>query len=118
MRRRQACLGWRQEGHAKARVSGQSITADHRDATIAAGIGLDPGPRVRFGTLGISGQQRMRPAAIERIAGFPTGEVYDPDAMDRSASRLRRSGVFSTVALTEADQAWAGQYAGRGAGGR
>ena len=97
-------LGWRQEGHAKARVADQSITADHRDATIAAGIGLDPGPRVRFGTLGISGQQRMRPAAIERIAGFPTGEVYDPDAMDKSATRLRRSGVFSSVALTEAER--------------
>lgn len=95
--------GWRQAGHAKAEVSSQKLTADHRAATLAADIALDPGPRVRFGDMTISGQQRMRTRAIERIAGFPAGEVFDPDDLTRVSSRLRRSGVFRSVALTEAE---------------
>lgn len=95
--------GWRREGHAKAGVAGQKLTADHRDATLSADIALAPGPRVRFGTLTITGQQRMRTRAIQRIAGFPTGEVFDPDDLSRVATRLRRTGVFRSVALAEAE---------------
>lgn len=95
--------GWRNIGHAKARVSGQSIVADHRAATIDSEILLDPGPEVRFGTFRVSGYERMRLERIRKIAGFPTGEVFDPSKLDKVATRLRRTGVFRTVALTEAD---------------
>ncbi len=95
--------GWRNIGHAKARVSGQSIVADHRAATLDAEILLEPGPRVRFGRMHISGQERMRLDRIAKIAGFPTGEVFDPAELDRVANRLRRTGVFRSVAVSEAE---------------
>ncbi|MEZ5777079.1 MAG: autotransporter assembly complex family protein [Paracoccaceae bacterium] len=96
--------GWRNVGHAKARVAGQDIVADHRGATIASQILLEPGPRVRFGALRVSGYQRMDPQRLRKIAGFPTGEVYDPEELQTVAKRLRRTGVFSSVSLTEAER--------------
>ncbi len=95
--------GWRTIGHAKAQVTGQSIVADHAARAIDAEILLEPGPRVRFGTLHISGYERMRLERILKIAGYPTGEVFDPETLDKVATRLRRAGVFRTVALTEAE---------------
>lgn len=99
-----AVTGWRQVGHAKASPSAQDITADHARAVLNARVGITPGPRVHFGQMSVEGQDRMRESRIREIAGFPTGEVFDPDALDRTATRLRRTGVFRSVALTEADR--------------
>lgn len=93
--------GWRNIGHAKAEVADQSITADHRANTVTSEIFLEPGPRVRFGKLRVTGNERMRIDRIRRIAGFPEGEVYEPKELETVAKRLRRTGVFSSVALTE-----------------
>ncbi|MFD1914205.1 autotransporter assembly complex protein TamA [Halodurantibacterium flavum] len=96
--------GWREVGHAKAAPAGQRIVADHEAALLDAQIAVNPGPRVRFGNLLISGERRMRPERIAAIAGFPTGEVFSPQAINRSADRLRRTAVFRSVVLTEAEQ--------------
>lgn len=95
--------GWRKEGHAKAAVAGRDIVADHRETTLEARVALDPGPRVRFGTLHITGQDRMNPRRLAKIAGFPSGEVFDPEQLDQVRARLRRTGIFSAVTLTEAE---------------
>lgn len=96
--------GWRAIGHAKAKVAGQSIVADHAVAQLDTEVLLAPGPRLRFGRMEVSGYERMRLERILKIAGFPTGEVFDPAKLDKVATRLRRTGVFRTVALTEADR--------------
>lgn len=94
---------WRDRGHAKAAVAGQAIVADHAANTLSAQVTLDPGPRLRFGTLTPTGQDRMRPDRIRAIAGLPEGQVYSPALLARSADRLRRTGVFKSIALTESD---------------
>ncbi len=48
--------GWRAGGNAKVAVKSQSIVADHRDATLSALVGLDPGPVLRFGPLAVKGR--------------------------------------------------------------
>lgn len=95
---------WRNAGHAKVRVGNQQVTADHRNAALDARIGFDPGPRVTFGRMTITGNERVRSRRIDKIAGFPTGEVYDPEELQDVADRLRRTGAFRSVALTEAEQ--------------
>lgn len=93
--------GWRAVGHAKAQASGQDIVADHARSVLVADVALAPGPRLRFGRLVINGQDRMREDRIRAIAGLPEGKVFDPKALARSAERLRRTGVFRSVSLTE-----------------
>jgi translocation and assembly module TamA len=46
---------------------------------------------------------RVRPDRIRAIAGLPRGETFSPQALERAAERLRRSGAFSSVALREAE---------------
>lgn len=99
--------GWRDAGHAKAAVAAQDVTADHASATLAARIGLEPGPRLRFGPLSVTGAERMRERRIVKIAGLPEGEVFSPEELDRAAERLRRTGVFRSVTLTEAERVMA-----------
>jgi len=95
--------GWRAAGHAKAAASDSTIIADHRAATLDARLQFAPGPLVRFGSLIVTGNERMRPDRIREIAGFPTGEVFDPEATETAARRLRRTGTFASVALSEAE---------------
>lgn len=98
-----AILGWREDGHAKASVTKDDLVADHRNATLAADILLDPGPALRFGTVTVTGADRMRVKQIIRIAGLKRGEEFSQTELDRAANRLRRSGVFASVTLSEGD---------------
>ena len=93
--------GWRDRSYAKAEVARQKLTADHAKATLAADVVLDPGPALRFGRLTIKGADRMRLSRVRAIAGLPEGEAFSPAELDRVASRLRRTGVFKSVSLTE-----------------
>ena len=100
---RAAREGWREAGHAKVDIARQSITARHPEARLDADLRLNPGPRLTFGDLAVSGNTDVRTEAIQRIAGLPTGDTFHPDALSRAASRLRRTGAFRSVALTEAE---------------
>lgn len=95
--------GWRNQGHAKADVGAQDITADHVQNTVDSRIGLAPGPLVTFGKLNITGQDRMSLRRLNKIAGFPEGERFDPEEIETVRKRLRRSGVFSAITLEESD---------------
>lgn len=97
--------GWRNVGHAKAEVADERIVANHATQRLDAEIALDPGPRLRFGGLTFRGDTAVRPERLDEIAGFPTGEVFSPDHVDRVATRLRRTGVFASVAMEEAEDA-------------
>ncbi len=94
--------GWREAGHAKARVSDQSITANHRNSTLAADIRLAPGPRLRFGDLVVTRPSAVRANRIREIAGLPTGQVFSPEELEDASRRLRRTGAFRSVVLNEA----------------
>lgn len=100
-----AIAGWRARGHAKAEPTGQAITANHPAQALDVAITLTPGPRLTFGALRPDGQESVRRDRIAAIAGLPTGEVFDPEEIDRAAQRLRATGTFASVALREADAA-------------
>lgn len=95
--------GWRDVGYAKARVANSEIVADSNNNTIDSQISLDPGPQLRFGKLTIRGEERMEPRRLRKIAGFPEGQRFDPEKVEDVRKRLRRSGVFSAITLSESD---------------
>ncbi|GHF03323.1 outer membrane protein assembly factor [Aliiroseovarius zhejiangensis] len=98
-----AVLGWREAGYAKVDLAGQTITANHANAQLSASLAFAPGPKVRFGKLRQNTESAVRTDRIARIAGFPEGRVFSPDDLETVAKRLRRTGAFSSVTLTEAD---------------
>ena len=95
---------WRDLGHAKVEVKSQRIVADHTDNKLDADIALSPGPQLTFGKLILEGKSSVREARIRKIMGLPEGEVFSPDALKKAAARLRRTGVFRSVAIREADE--------------
>ncbi|SDE38639.1 autotransporter assembly complex protein TamA [Limimaricola pyoseonensis] len=95
---------WQAVGHAKAEVGDQEIVADHPSQRLAARVRLAPGPRLRFGPLAVTGNEAVRVERIRAIADFPTGTVYDPEDLEFSATRLRRSGAFDSVAFIESEE--------------
>ncbi|MBT8456953.1 MAG: outer membrane protein assembly factor, partial [Alphaproteobacteria bacterium] len=100
-----AITRWREVGHAKVDVASETIIADHATDTIATDIALTPGPRLRFGQLGVRGNKDVTERRLRKIAGLPTGEVYSPATVERVATRVRRTGAFRSVTLTEAETA-------------
>ncbi len=96
--------GWRDTGHAKAEVEDQKVIARHAQARLDATIDLAPGPRLRFGKMIIQGDTNVRHRSIEKVAGFPSGEVYSPEQVQKVGTRLRRTGTFATVSLKEKDE--------------
>lgn len=94
---------WRADGHAKAALSAQNLTADHAARRLNADLALEPGPRLRFGPLLIEGESDVHRERILDIAGLPEGEVFSPDEIRLSTERLRRTGAFNAVALSEAE---------------
>lgn len=95
---------WQRAGHAKVRLDGQAITADHHNATLDSRLRLTPGPRLRLGQLRLTSPSAVRADAIQRIAGFASSEIYHPDLIAQSATRLRRTGSFSSVTLRAQEQ--------------
>jgi translocation and assembly module TamA len=95
--------GWRVVGHAKAELSDQRITADHPAEELDVVLRLAPGPRLRFGDTVVTGNNGVRRTRIREIAGIPQGEVFDPEEITQAERRLRQTGVFSSVAISEAE---------------
>lgn len=100
-----AVTDWRNTGHAKASISGQSITANHRNAQLSVDIDVAPGPQLRFGALQVPQEGAVRPKRIRDIAGLPTGEVFSPQDLEAASQRLRQTGVYRSVVLSEAENA-------------
>lgn len=96
--------GWREVGHAKADVAASDIVADHRNHSIDSRVVLAPGPALRFGRMHVRGNERLSERRLRKIAGFPEGERFDPEKIEDIRKRLRRSGVFSAITITEADE--------------
>lgn len=94
---------WREEGHAKATVDAQNITANHPKKRLDVDIDLAPGPKLTFGTLTIDGDTGVREERIRQIMGFPEGEVYHPEEIRDAVNRVRRTGVYKTVSVKEAE---------------
>lgn len=94
---------WRAIGNAKAVISRQDISADHKARELDVRLNVDPGPRITFGKLNITGPSKVKEFRIRDMTGSPGGTVFDPVVLERMAARLRRSGAFNSVSLREAE---------------
>jgi len=65
---------------------------------------IDPGPQLQFGTLTVTGNEKVRTERILAIAGLNPGQ-YDPAEITRSEANLRRTGAFRSASIIEGDTA-------------
>lgn len=95
--------GWRDVGHAKATLTGQSVTAAHRENALNVEIDINPGPRLTFGEMRITGNEDVRTERIRAMAGFPTGALFTDDDLETIQRRISRTGAFRFVVVEEAE---------------
>ncbi len=100
-----AVTGWREAGYAKAEIADQTITARHSDARLDVDVDVAPGRRLSFGDVIVRGESAVRSARVRQIAGIPRGEQFSPSDVERAAERLRRTGTFRSVQVSEAETA-------------
>lgn len=100
---RAAVSGWQDLGFAKATAGAQDIVAQHATSRLDVAVQIDPGPRLTFGALTVTGNSAVRTDRIIAIAGLPTGQVYSPAEVELAETRLRRTGAFDSAALVESD---------------
>ncbi|RLJ58907.1 autotransporter secretion outer membrane protein TamA [Litoreibacter meonggei] len=101
---KEAVEDWRGVGHAKAKITDQSVLARHGTAQLDVDVDIAPGPRAKFGTTIVTGDSAVRVKRVRAIAGLPSGKVFDPDVVKKAAARLRKVGTFKSVQVTEADE--------------
>jgi translocation and assembly module TamA len=94
---------WQDAGFAKAAPGAQRITARHAAEELDVNVAIDPGPRLTFGDLTVTGNVAVSTDRIIAIAGLPTGRVYSPADLTKAERRLRDTGTFDSVALVEAE---------------
>jgi translocation and assembly module TamA len=102
---RAAIDGWRENGNALADIAAQQITARHDLNRVAANIAVAPGPVLSFGEVSIKGNTDVRTSRINTISGLTPGQRFDPVEIERAERRLRRTGSFRSVVISESDTA-------------
>ncbi|MEM1232630.1 MAG: BamA/TamA family outer membrane protein [Pseudomonadota bacterium] len=93
---------WRAASHAKARITGQDVTARHTASELDVALTIVPGPALTFGDLVVPADATVRPERIRTIAGLPKGQPFTPAAVDKARARLVSTGTFASVVAREA----------------
>mgnify|MGYP000038199041 CR=1 FL=1 len=96
--------GWRAAGYAKAGIADQSITARHPSAELDVTLAVAKGRQFRFGDVLVTSESAVREGRIRQIAGIPRGKTFDPVEVEDAARRLRSTGTFRSVTVSEAEQ--------------
>ncbi len=94
---------WRKRGFPHAHIIDRTITADHATQRLDVVIAVEKGRAATFGTVTVTGTERMDADFVALQAGIPAGQVYSPKTIKAAAKRLRALEVFDTVVISEAE---------------
>jgi translocation and assembly module TamA len=94
----------RATGRPLASVVTRDAVVNHRTATMDLAITVDPSVPATFGTVEVSGTERLRPELVAERAPFTPGEQYDPEKIERYREKLSELAVFKSVRIIEGDR--------------
>jgi translocation and assembly module TamA len=89
------------EGRPLAALTGRELAADHKTNETTVTINAEGGPVADYGDVSIKGSRTVDPEFIRQWARLNTGERYDPEKVKEATERLRKLGVFSSIAITK-----------------
>lgn len=92
----------REAGHPFARLEQRKATANHETATLDVELEFDPGPKATFGTVSVTGTQRMDPEFVSGLAPFKSGDAFQTSLLKDFRDSVERLGVFDAVQIDEA----------------
>lgn len=102
---RTAIRGWRDLGFPQTAVADQRVIANHKTRTLDVEIEVNPGRRLRFGKVTVTGNKKVRTERVAAITGLPDGELVTPEETRDAEERLAAAGAFRSFVLRPADAA-------------
>lgn len=93
-----------ERGYAYARVLDRKYVVDHAKRGMDITFTVDPGPKVDFGPLTITGLEEVEARAVRRRLPWRTGSPYRPSVMEEGREALADLGVFSSVRMRLGDE--------------
>ncbi|MET3774596.1 translocation and assembly module TamA [Rhizobium alvei] len=92
------------EGRPLAKLTERNLVADHETNTVEITIGANGGPVADVGTVKAHGSASVDPEFVETWSRLEPGRRYSPEEIKDASERLRKLGVFSSVAITRPDR--------------
>lgn len=86
-----------------ARIKERKVVVDHKTRTLSVDIALDPGPYARFGPVSTEGLETVKPGLIARDLTWTRGAPFDTAAVEATRTKLRQTGLFSSVQVQYGD---------------
>ncbi|MEO1745499.1 MAG: autotransporter assembly complex family protein [Pseudomonadota bacterium] len=100
---RSAVDGWRDQGHALAKLDEERITARHSQQLLDVRLGINPGPIAYLAPVDVDGTERVDAAFVKRMTGLEAGAIYSPRQLEQAIKRIERLGVFSVQRFEEGE---------------
>ncbi|MCC5834061.1 MAG: BamA/TamA family outer membrane protein [Opitutales bacterium] len=104
---REVLNAYYQAGFPDASSRAELVTLDRSDTRVdnRLRIHIQPGPRVRVGSIDFVGEGRTIDSVLHRRVGFESGDWLNPLELDEARFRLGRLGIFDrTFVETEAEE--------------
>ncbi|WP_337269328.1 autotransporter assembly complex protein TamA [Oryzifoliimicrobium ureilyticus] len=91
------------EGRPLAKLTKREVIANHDTNTVNVVLSVEGGPVAPIGNVAVTGEKTVRPTFIQRYSRINRGDQYSPEQLKKASERLRQLGVFSSVAIHQAD---------------
>lgn len=90
-------------GYPLAKIQRYEIQADGIRKIINVKICIDPGPYSNFGPISVFGLKDVDPRFILKKIDWKEGEMYSPQKIKDTQTRLSETGLFSSVSITHGE---------------
>ncbi len=91
----------KKKGYAISRIAKCTCLADAKKQTLKITFEVDTGPIVTFGTTQVIGTQNVRYETVKKYITWKEGEKFNPSDIETTQNHLEKTGLFSSVVITE-----------------
>lgn len=92
------------QGYAFASILKREAFADQQAKNVIIQLVVETGPLTYFGPLSISGLERVKKSFFYKKLLWHQGNLYNPNAIEKTQEALELSGLFRSVNITHAEE--------------
>lgn len=92
------------QGYAFAKIVKRDLFADQKAQNVIVLMEVETGPLTYFGTIRISGLDRVKESLIYKKLKWKEGDLYSPGKIEKTQEALDLSGLFRTVSITPSEE--------------
>lgn len=93
-----------EQGYPLAKAAERRVVVDHAATAMRVEMGVDSGPPTRFGSVAVTGLERLDEDWVRNRIPWREGEPFAVDQLEKLRQRLVASGLFTTVKISTAEQ--------------